>query len=108
MIFDTQRIFKYNMVVLYHDFLSWRSPARRYLTYEYLPTYDMRFVLFNRLSVAEKLYDVGENRRWKSDDYTLSEIERSYMLQRRELSWQKIVTPALYLILSPFRVIVSY
>lgn len=26
---------------------------RRYLTYEYLPTYDMRFVLFKRLSIAE-------------------------------------------------------
>lgn len=23
MIFDTQTIFKYNIVVLYHDFLSW-------------------------------------------------------------------------------------
>lgn len=84
------------------------TTERPYLSYEYLPTYDMRFVLFNRLSVAEGLHDIGENRRWKSDDYTLSEIERSYMLQWRELSWQKIVTPALYLILSPFRVIVSY
>lgn len=91
MIFNTQRIFKCNMVILYHDFSSWITyHQRRYLTYEYLPTYDMRFVLFNRLSVAEGLHDIGENRRWKSGDYILSEIERSYMLQWKELSWQKI------------------
>lgn len=64
MIFDMQRIFKYSYVC-YITISHSESPTteRPHLTYEYLPTYDMRFVLFNRLSVVEGLHDIGENRR---------------------------------------------